>query len=157
MSFQGWQKEAEKAGAEKLPLGTHDVKIVRLVWEKQGEPMLSQSGDVQFMVIFQDAAQREAALTITLSAKAAWVLARLCSRAGMDLAKMDEAGVGLDRFEDREFANKNLLNRELAIKLTQRQGSQYPDIEPLVRGAAATGDAPAYGGKPDPEDDVIPF
>jgi hypothetical protein len=129
-----WEKNAEGGRAEKLPAGTHVVKIAKVKYEgKDGLFRPSQDGSPKMMVVFADRHGREAGLMITLSPKAAWVLARLMSAAGADLKRMDVDGVTPRHFADADFAEPQLLGRYLRVQVIPTDRPDWPDVEPLRR------------------------
>jgi len=92
---------------------------------------------------------------VTLSAKAGWVLARLmgCFDPPANLARMEADGITPLNFADQDFADKNLLGRELTIELEYvkgRDGKDYPEITP-VKPEPSTAPPPATA-----EDDPPP-
>ena len=131
--------------AQKLPPGEHQVTVTRVVFaDKEGNRFVTAAGDPQIMVIVADGQGREAADMLTLSAKAAWTLARLLSAAGANLARMNQAGITPDRFADEGFGTKNLVGRKFLarIEYEERHGRQYASITPLAQ-APAQAQAPA--------------
>lgn len=133
-----WEQEAAKEGgdyAEPLSAGVHDVEITRVLFgSKGGGPFRSRAGDAQIMLIFADREGRECAQMVTLSEKAAWVLARLLSAAGANLARMKADGVEPKAFADDRFAVANLVGRRLRIDVkysAAADGKQYADVTPV--------------------------
>lgn len=133
-----WEHEATKEGgdyAEPLPAGVHDVEVTRVLFgSKGGGPFKSRAGDAQIMLIFADREGRECAQMVTLSEKAGWVLARLLSAAGANLARMKEDGVEPKDFADERLANANLVGRRLRIEVKYSAGAdgkEYADVTPV--------------------------
>jgi hypothetical protein len=154
-----WEKAAtQESGeyAERIPAGVHDVRIVRVLFgSKNGGPFRSQAGDPQLMLIFADPEGREAGQMVTLSEKAGWVLARLLSAAGADMARMKADGVLPRDFTDQEFARANLVGRRLKADVKYkpgRDGKEYADLTPIRRRPDEA--APA---EDDLDSDTIPF
>jgi hypothetical protein len=154
-----WEKASTQAAsgnyAERIPAGVHDVAIKRLLsGSKKGGAFRSRDGDPQIMLIFADGEGREASQMVTLSEKAGWVLARLLSAAGADMARMKADGVLPHDFANQEFARANLVGRRLRVDLRYKAGNdgkEYADVTPVrTRLAAATAQPPA------PEDDLDP-
>ena len=162
MAFD-WEKASTQEGsdyAERIPPGVHDVQIKRLLFgSKKGGAFGSRDGDPQIMLIFADREGREAAQMVTLSDKAGWVLARLLSAAGADMARMKADGVLPRDFANQEFARANLVGRHLRVDLKYKAGNdgkEYADVTPIrTRPAAAPAEPPA------PEDELdhnaVPF
>jgi hypothetical protein len=153
-----WKTESEKTGtatAEKLPAGTHEVTISRVLHgKKDGTRFAAKDGSPQIMLIFADEGDREASLMVTLSDKGAWMLAKILRAVGANVERMTERGITPDRFEDETFAEKNLVGRRLTIEVTYRayNGKQYANVAPVMEQPA--------GFDPDsdqPREDDIPF
>lgn len=157
-----WKTESEKSAtavSEKLPAGTHEVTIVRILHgKKDGTRFAAKDGSPQIMLIFADEDGREVSLMVTLSDKAAWMLAKILKAVGANVEKMTERGITPDRFEDETFAEKNLVGRQLTIEVTYReyQGKQYANVTPVM-------EQPAGGFDPEADlkaaiaNDDIPF
>ena len=136
-----WEAEANREAppqTEQLPTGRHDVIIDKVVYGKRdGPPFASKKGDPQIMVVFADAAGRQAAEMLTLSTRAGWKLAAILSAAGADIAKMKAHGIEPAHFSAQAFADANLIGRRLQIDVTWPEHGAYPDIVPVRRQAAA--------------------
>ena len=162
MAFD-WEKASTQEGgdyAERIPSGVHDVQIKRLLFgSKKGGAFKSRDGDPQIMLIFADREGREAAQMVTLSDKAGWVLARLLSGAGADMARMKADGVLPRDFANQEFARANLVGRCLRVDLKYtacNDGKEYADVTPIrTRPAAAPAEPPAPENELDPN--AVPF
>ena len=143
-----WQKQADEEGAAaKIPAGEHSVRIIKVRHGNQSGPYQSKSGDPQIMLIFQDREAREATLMITLSDRAGWVLAKLlsCCDPPANLERMEADGVEPTHFADEQFADANLLNRQLRIHVEWESGSKYPNVTPIKPASTsppATSEAP---------------
>lgn len=171
-----WEKAGENNQAEKLPNGTHDVTLTKVVFSKKdGPPFRAQDGNPQIMLIFTDAAAREVAQMVTLSDKAGWVLARIMGASGANLARMKADGVVPQHFADPAWGTKQLVGRKLRIDVKWKPDG-YPDVTPIRPEAAAAATpslpplppttAPAKPGLPplppvtgveDTSDDTVPF
>ena len=156
-----WEKAANKEGgeyAERMPEGVHDVEVKRLLFgSKKGGAFRSRDGDPQIMVIFADREGREAAQMVTLSEKAGWVLARLLSAAGADMARMKGDGVLPKDFAHEDFARANLVGRRLRVEVEYKRGGdgkEYPDVTPVRTRPAA---APPPAAEDDLDPDTIPY
>lgn len=163
-----WRAEANKEGTqtEKLPDGTWQVEIVKVIHGKKDGPKFeSKGGDRQIMVVFADANEREIGCMYTLSGKAGWALAKLLDAASLNLDKMSAAGITPERFADEEFANKNLIGRKLVIEVkTEKPGDKYPRINPVKEqptgqpvGAGAGANSKGFDPTGDLKEDEIPF
>jgi hypothetical protein len=157
MAFD-WEKASTQAAsdyAERIPAGTHDVEIRRVLFgSKKGGAFKSRDGDQQIMLIFADGEGREASQMVTLSDKAGWVLARLLSAAGADMKRMKADGVLPRDFANQEFARANLVGRRLRVDLKYKAGNdgkEYADVTPVRTRPAAVPAQP-----PVPEDDLDP-
>jgi len=154
-----WEKAAaQESGeyAERIPAGVHDVRIIRVLFGSKGGGLFrSRAGDPQLMLIFADREGREASQMVTLSEKAGWVLARLLSAAGADMARMKADGILPRDFTNQEFARANLVGRCLKVDLKYkpgRDGKEYADLAPIRR---RPDDAPPADDDLDP--DMVPF
>ncbi len=155
-SKYNWKEAAQQEGgeyAEKLPDGTHRVEITRVVYgRKDGTLFVSKSNDPQIMLIFADELGREASQMVTLSYKAGFVLAKILEAAGAELDKMTDHDVTPRSFADPEFANPNLIGRQLQIEVIwgSKNGKEFSDIIPV--GMAGSADELPQVSKPD--DDI---
>jgi hypothetical protein len=164
--------------AEKIPKGSGiRLKIIKLVGGKGESRFASKSGNPKIGIVFQDREARECMSMYTLSAKAGWTLAKLlsCCDPPVNLARMEEAGVvpsyaacpkcgekdvafvptcpkcnaELLQFSDLEFAEANLLNRQLTADLDYDAGG-YPVVSPIKPATSAppAADAPPSSDAP---------
>ena len=142
MTFN-WTEASNTEGggeyAERLPAGMHKVQITGVVHGGKGGPFESAKGEPQILIIFSDTEAREAAQMCTLSEKAGWVLARLLKSCDppADLVKMSESGISPQSFADPEFAETNLVGRNLCIRVEWKEsqnGKSYSDILPVDMG-----------------------
>jgi len=153
-----WNQAAHQEGgeyAEKLPDGKHPVEITRVVFgKKDGTLFKSKGGDPQIMLIFADELGREALQMVTLSFKAGFILAKILEAAGADLDHMTADGVTPRSFAEPEFANANLVGRQLEIEVvwSSKNGKDFADITPLGTITETTEPAAAAQG-----DDDIPI
>jgi hypothetical protein len=154
-----WEKAAAQEGgeyAERIPAGVHDVEIRRVLFGSKGGGLFrSRAGDAQIMLIFADREGRECTQMVTLSEKAGWVLARLLSAAGADMARMKADGILPRDFANPEFARANLVGRRLRIDLAYTpggDGKEYADVTPVrARPSAPLGPAD------DLDPDTVPY
>ena len=144
----GLQQDAEKSGgqnAPQIPAGLADVEIKKLIHaNRDGERFVSQKGDPQMMVVYADDNGGEAADMFTLSDTAGWALAKVMEAAGMNLAKLDAAGVAYHHFANEEWAAKALVGKRLRIQIAWgvgKNGKPRATITPIRREAVppATG------------------
>lgn len=157
-----WQQESEREGAsqaERIPAGTHEVRISKIIHGTRQGPFQSRDGDPQIMLVFQDRQAREASLFVTLSEKAAWVLAKVmaCCSPPVNLARMQADGVEPERFSDPEFADANLLDRQLVIQVEWPDGAKYPEVTPVKPRSASASPSPSTDDPPpSPSNDPPP-
>ena len=153
MSFDWNAPDGNEAAP--MPIGTHAVKIAKVKrGSKKNGDFTTKNGDAQIMVIFADPQEREAALMITLSEKAGWVLRRLlgCCEPRPDFEKMNAAGVLPVHFAKPSFGDKNLVGKRLRIDVRHESGKEYPTITPIK----AEG-SPSFADGELPVPDEIPF
>lgn len=151
----GLQSDAQREGgnsAPQIPDGFADVEIKRLVHtNREGERFESQGGDPQMMVVYASDDGCEAVDMFTLSDKAGWALAKMMEAAGMNLAKLDAAGVQYIHFANEEWAAKALVGKRLRIHVkwgTGKNGKPRATITPVRREAAGTRAAGHPGNNP---------
>lgn len=161
MSFT-WETEAEKSFADRIPDGEFDLIIDRVVMGNQNGPFTSNNGDPQIMVVFADQQAREASTFLTLNDRAGFKLAQIMKAVGADLARMTQAGVMPEHFANEEFAQKNLVGRQLRARITTeegRDGKERPQVTPLGQvdtPAAAPPAQPAPAAPPVPSSGKVP-
>lgn len=151
MSGFDWSGSAEGgAQAETIPNGDLvPVTISKIVYGKKGgQPFQSKSGDPQIMVVFRDLEEREASQMFTLSKKAAWTLARLMHRFGVDLDGLAASGIEPHHFAEKHIADNYLIGRKGRINIrwpiVDGVVSKYPEIEPCEQVASA--EVPSFDG-----------
>jgi len=126
----GFWTEPDNAKAEKLPPGTHNVAVTKVMrGSRSKESFETANGDRQIMVIFEDSTGREASQMICVEGRAAFRLRQMVKCLGLDVAKMDQHGVNSERFADEDFARKQLLNRKGRIVVKHKDGSDFADVE----------------------------
>jgi len=133
-----WKKNAEgNQRAERVPAGTHDLTIVKLVFgSKDGGPFIAGDGSPKIMVIFGDNQDREVSQMYTLSEKAAWKLAQLADAIGINLERMTADGVTPEKFAEPPFAEVQLMGRTVRAEVkyeTKDNGKENIDVTPLRR------------------------
>jgi hypothetical protein len=113
MSYD-WKRAIERDSPqeETIPQGYHYVTIHKIVTGSKSAPFRSKAGDPQIMVVFADQKDRTAVHMFTLNDRAAWVLARLLSRCGVDLDELNSEGVEPGHFANKAFADNILVGRE---------------------------------------------
>lgn len=159
-----WQTEAEREvtpQAPRIPKGRHPVRIERLVFGNRNGVFQSQGGDPQIMLVFQDRQARETSQMVTLSEKAAFVLARLLGACDppVNLARMEQDGIEPARFANEDFARDMLVNRQLTIEVDYEQGKdgkEYPRVIPVLNRSATPPASPADDGPPSVDDGPPP-
>lgn len=152
-----WRDNANSEGAQraaKIPKGNGiHLRISKIVYGKGSEKFASKGGDPQIGIVYQDQEAREAFEMMTLSDKAGWKLAKLMSAFDppANLARMEEDGVEPGHFADPDFAEANLLNRQLHADVDyDNQG--YVLINPIKRQGTESSDVTT----PSPSDDAPP-
>ncbi len=131
--------------AGRMPNCLAKVRIDRLGWEKRdGGPYRDKHGNAMIRVIYQDAQKREVGDMVPISDKASWKLAQILNASGADLKRMDENNVSIHKFKDREFAEKQLVGRELKILVQWDAASGYAAVYPQEP------DAQEFEGEPAP-------
>ncbi len=149
-----WQEESEREGAaqaERMDGGDHHVRIAKVVYGKSnGLQFVSQGGIPQILIVFQNHLAQEVSTFVTLSNKAGWVLAKLlgCCDPPVNLAAMQTQGVEPIHFATPQFAEANLLNRQLMINVEWPQGKQHPNVTPIKPAGQATAPPPPAGVPP---------
>lgn len=161
-----WSQAAESEGpqqAERIPDGEHAVRIVKIMYGSRQGAFQSKSGDPQIMLVFQDRQAREITLMLTLSDKAGFMLAKLLSACDppANLARMEADGIEPAHFANPEFADGNLVGRNLTIQVEPGKDPRYPLVTPVPkRGdesvAPASDDSPPSADEPPPSDDLPP-
>jgi hypothetical protein len=125
-----WTGAAEGGNAEKMHPGYHYARVDRVIMGKKSGAFKSRNGDPQIMVIFNDDLDGgEASTMLTLSDKAAWTVARLLSRLGVDLEQMKR-----DNVEPRHFANEKLAQSYFVGKscwIKVEPDGEYQKVTPL--------------------------
>jgi hypothetical protein len=89
---------------------------------------------------------------ITLSEKAGWVLARMmgCFDPPANLARMEKDGIMPSHFADPEFAERQLLDRQLDVEVSwaKRGDKEFADVVPIKPMTPAATDAPPASAPP---------
>lgn len=148
-----WTQNAESQRAERIPKGKHRVRVLKCLRTTQnGEAFVSNNGDPQLLLVFQDPQAREVSYMFTLSDRAAFRLAQFmsCCDPPINLAQLEADGVEPGHFADEEWARANFENRQLTIDVIPNpQDERYPHIEFVkVRGPEAAPPAPAAAATP---------
>lgn len=146
-----WLDESENEPSAKIPDGVHDVTVVRVRTERNGEPWVSTNGYPQMQIIYQDEQEREIPEYLILTEKAAWKLRRLITRCRPALdtnrlrqteADRGEVGKGFHWFHDQKFAETNLKGR--AVRIEVKDGDVFDHIR--VESAPPAAKAPVIKG-----------
>lgn len=135
-----WSQWDDEQQYEKMLPGKHRAKIARIRFGDRKGRFVSQGGSPQIDIVFKNAANQEVMNRFTLSEKAGFTLRRLVAAFDppMNLEAMEKAGVVPEHFADEGFANKNLLNRELEIDVTEEEGDNrkmYLVATPIIHRA----------------------
>lgn len=163
-----WTEEADKEGgsrAPRIPVGQHDLTIAKVVFGTKTKGWFkSSNGDRQIMLIVTDEKGGEASIMVTLSDKAAFVLAQILKAAGADTNKMNERGITPEKFTDEKFATAALVGRKFRGEVEYEKGQgddkkEYARITPLRPSAKSPpGELVGAGaGKTADPIDEIPF
>lgn len=134
MTYNWALEEEGQAQTERMPLGVHNVMIVKIIRGKGGQTFTSASGDPKIMLVYEDSQGRQAATMYTLSEKAVWALKIVLSRSGTNLDELTEQGIELHHFADQSFAESKLLGKKLVVDITYKKGNDgkdYPNIVPI--------------------------
>lgn len=118
-----WNEDANREvpnRAERLPDGVHTVKIDRILHgSKNGGPFVTRDNEPQVLLILVDEQGREATTFVLLSEheQRRVRFVHLCARCrpAMDLSQMTLNEVRPKDFADPDFADTNLLGRELRV------------------------------------------
>ena len=109
----GFWTQAADGGYEKMSEGIHWLRIIKTKWEKKdGSEYRSKEGDLQMLLIVENQDAEQGTIMVTLSEKAAWVLARLLKHSGANLDRMEAEGVTLANFTNQKFADTQLVGRQ---------------------------------------------
>lgn len=127
-----WNKAASEAGkAPDLEPGYHRVKVAKVMrFKRDGTEMKSQDGDPQVFCVVESASGAQGRISFTLNQQGGGHLAKFLLSAGADLERMTREGVEPGKFQDEEFAKKQLEGRELWVE-AQRRG-QYLNLYPVT-------------------------
>jgi hypothetical protein len=133
-----WIEKADSEGqqADLMPEDTHLAKIVNFYHGKKdgSKTFASKGGDPQVLLIFQNRDGEQATQMVTLSEKAAWVMAKILKAASVDLAEMQASGVDISSFADPDICRKYLVDRKLWIEVTHTQSGDktYTNCKPVL-------------------------
>lgn len=135
MGFDWTGKADAPPRADIMNEGYHRAKVIRVYTAKSdGTPFVSKQNDRQVMIVLTNEAGDEALTRFTLNDKAGGILAHFLKCAGANLQRMKDDGIELDSFADQKFAEKQLTNRELWIRVTHSAGGNgktYANVEAL--------------------------
>ncbi len=143
MAFN-WEEEAEKGGfADRIPNGDHEVRIEDVFYENKDGVLRSSNGDPQIRIIVRDQQARECMMTITLSEKAGWVLAKLlkCSQPKVDLKALRSNGIEPSEFANPMIGDKYLLGLQFMARVSSEPrldkdgkdtGKENVRVDPIV-------------------------
>ena len=129
MAFD-WNQAEQGGNAERVPAGVTHLTITRLSYK----PKPARDGSPKMMIIFSDDDERETYLVVSLSEKAAWVLARLMSRFGVDLDKLANQRVEPTHFVNPSLAEAWLLGLNGCCIVSYEKGGdgkEYPNVNPM--------------------------
>lgn len=148
-----WEGEADKI-AEKVPAGIHRLRVNKIVTAGKGGTFKSRAGDPQVMVVFTNDRGAEVAQMFTLSTKAAWTMAKLLSRCGVDLKALKDGGIEPKHFANQKIAEQYLVGCETWARVeyeASEDGKSYSRVEPMTALEAGHGESEAAPPKaPEP-------
>ncbi len=154
-----WKAEAQNKNAAPITPGIYDLTITRILWRKKdaAEDYRTQNGDPAPKLVVRDDEGREGLMTMVLSDKAKWTMARLLSCCGVDLDGMTKAGITIEHFKNKEWAETCLIKKPRRFLANVKASSTgYMEIEPIhPEDAKKIEDAAANQASQDPE--PLPF
>lgn len=115
MSEFNWLEASQGGAATSAPIeeGFHFLRAVKVVrTKKDGEPFTTRDGAPQVMVVMENQSGREHVEYFTCNDAAGWKLAQFLRCAGANLDAMQKDGITPERFADKVFAEKQLIDRE---------------------------------------------
>lgn len=142
-----WKKAEESGGGNPMPDGIHHARVSKI---KTG--LTTKKGDPMIAVTFMDSTGESESL-FTLSDSAAWNLARLLSRCGVDLEEVKADGIEPKHFSQQKIAEQYLLESWVWIRVftldatnpknLDKNGKPYRRVEALHKEEAEKVDAEA--------------
>ena len=156
-----WTKKEEGGNGmdrERIPVGVHKVHVSRIIYKVKDEPITSKKGDPQILLVLEDDHKRECLERVTLSETTAWKLRQLMESGGVDLKKLNEAGVEPKDFTNEDVASQWIPATPLWIEVVQK--GEYLNVKvlkpdhPKVKKAEAAG---ASSVTAEAQQDEIPF
>lgn len=148
-----WKGNSERV-SERVPAGTHRLRVDRIVFASKAGAFRSKSGDPQIMIVFTDADGAEVGTMFTLSDKAGWTLARLLSRAGVDMKTIERDGLEPKHFANKAVAEARLVGLETWATVEYEaadNGKSYARVTPITAEEAGTPDERAAAQKAQPK------
>jgi hypothetical protein len=134
-----WNKAEQSGGGDPLPDGIHKATISAIKCRQ------SAKGEPQVIVTFKSH-EGECDSFYTLTEKAAWTMAKLLARVGVDLEKMGSEGIQPVHLSNQSVAESYLLNKEVFVKVytldgsnpknCDKNGNPYKRVEPLHKAEA---------------------
>lgn len=119
--------------AEKLPPGTHRVKIARILTAKRGGTGFKNKSDGsrKILMVLEDEAFREAMYDAPVEGRALWKMNALLKACGHQSETMNNAGVEYVDFLDQKIAEQWLLHHVINIEIEDRTndaGQTFTDV-----------------------------
>jgi hypothetical protein len=152
----GWDidNEGNSNRGEPLPVGLHDVEIIKAVKAKD-----TKAGDRQVLVVFNDSEGREAAYFAPIEGPARFKAAQLMKGLGYTSAMMDEARFQPDHLIIESVAKQWLIGNHCRIEVTKKPNLDFLDVRVLPAAtprASQSSRAPSKA-PPLPADADVPF
>ncbi len=136
MPRYAWTKNDSVGGSDyrRIPPGVCFVRVSKIKFGGRDGPFETKNGDPMLMLCFEDESKNESVLMLTLTEKAGWVLTRLLSRLGEDLAALEAADIHPSDFVRKEIAEKYLLDKKCWMRV--EEDGKYQRLTPLHEGEA---------------------
>jgi hypothetical protein len=145
-----WNEESNKAGgkfADLIPEGMHNLKIIKVKQaNKDGQVFKDKDGNDSLGIVFADEQAREAMVFYSLAGQYTYIFAKLLKGCGVNLDKLQAAGIEPSKFAEEKYAN-NLIDKTLRGEVKHTKGNNgktftsiYPEIP---QGGASRKAAPA--------------
>ena len=129
-----WKAEAQNKNAAPITPGIYELTVTRILWRKKdaAEDYRTQNGDPAPKLVVRDDEGREGLMTMVLSDKAKWTMARLLSCCGVDLDGMTKAGITIDHFKDKQWAETCLIKKPRRFLASVKAGaSGHMEVTPI--------------------------
>ena len=152
----GWDidNEGNSNRGEPLPVGVHDVEIIKAVKGKD-----TKAGDRQVLVVFSDDEGREAAYFAPIEGPARFKAAQLMKGLGYTTAMIEEARFQPDHLTIEAVAKQWLVGNRCRIEVTKKPDRDFLDVRVLPAATPRTSQSACASSKarPLPADADVPF